>query len=215
MKMIPMDKGSLGPQRDHVDASQEHCFLVWVLSSLYPQYICRFLIRPVSQRKQMETTWLSWAPICSLSPQGLLSDTGESIGFGQFTLALTSWSSKLLTHEKGRVCAQTCTQASGAYLATQTRPPSHKSLDLPGLHHGPHTSWSVCLSLYALFLTDGPVCEQMSPQAGRYDKVISVGHFKSCNRDGLLGVAIQFSRSQEKVILFLWGQVGDRRPPED
>lgn len=86
----PYGQGSLGPQRDHVDASQEHCFLVWVLSSLYPQHIHRFLISLVSQRKQMENTWLSWAPNSSLFPQVLLSDTGESIGFGQLTLALTS-----------------------------------------------------------------------------------------------------------------------------
>lgn len=80
-----------------------------------------------------------------LSPQVLLSDTGQSIVFGQFTLALTSWSSKLLSHEKGQVCTQTCTQASRAYLATYTVPPSHKDLDLPGLRQGPHSnaSWSV------------------------------------------------------------------------
>lgn len=100
MKMIPMDKGPLGPQRDHDDSSQEHCFLVWVLLSLYLHHIHRFLIRLVLQRKQIENTWLFLAPNANLSPQVLLSDTGESIGFGQFTLALTSWSSKLLSHEK-------------------------------------------------------------------------------------------------------------------
>lgn len=99
MKKIPMDKGSLGPQRDHVNSSQEHCFLVWVLLSLYLQH--RFLMRLVSQRKQMENTWLFWASNTSLSPQVVLSDTGESIVFGQFTLALTSWASKLLSHKKG------------------------------------------------------------------------------------------------------------------
>lgn len=54
-----------------------------------------------SQRKQMENTWLFWASNTSLSPQVVLSDTGESIVFGQFTLALTSWASKLLSHKKG------------------------------------------------------------------------------------------------------------------
>lgn len=135
--------------------------------------------------------------------------------FGQFTLALTSWSSKLLLHEKGRICTQTCTQASGAYLATHTRPLSHKNLDLPGLHHGPYTnaSWSVCLSLYALFLTDGPICEQVLPQAGRYDKV-----------HGSLQILQQGWASWDSNTIFqelreghpvLWGQVGGRRPPED
>lgn len=49
----------------------------------------------------MENTWLFWASNTSLSPQVVLSDTGESIVFGQFTLALTSWASKLLSHKKG------------------------------------------------------------------------------------------------------------------
>lgn len=83
MEVTPTNKGSLGPRRAHVDSSQEHCFLVWVLSSLYPQHIHRFLVRLVSHRKQMENTWLSWAPDASLSPQGPIRGTGESTGVGQ------------------------------------------------------------------------------------------------------------------------------------